>query len=255
VRLSASRISSFLSCPSRYEHDERSGYGPGTIYTAAGSAAHEVIEAILLWPTMSEAKREMARKFFNIPDDSQLVGQDRKTAFSARFFAHGGKLPMVTIPAGFAAMGDGLIDFALPDGWEVLSTEAKKVLDTPWGAFSYIEDCIARRPDGKKVILDWKTSGRVPSSDLQLQLYIWANCLARGEDPSEYEAAYWMVRTGEMHFIEMDRTLNEMSDYVAQIAAQIVGYRKSGEWPVTPSQSSCFFCERPCPVREESRRW
>ena len=249
VRLSPSRIASFLDCPSRYLNEEGSPF-TSTKYTELGTAAHELHELIVRWPDLTDVNRRAAMIHFGLPEDTQaLTPEIRAAALKNRYVELCEKLGYVDFFKGFQEVREALKEFEAPPGWKLESAESKRVLQVAPGLeFSYIIDAAFERPGGWSLV-DYKTSARPPESPLQLHLYIWAECLRTGRDPKDYSAAFYMTRSNKMVERQMDWTLDQMTAFVMEVADKIRMYRKSGEWPTTPSQKACFFCVRECDQR------
>lgn len=249
VRLSPSRISNFLACPSYYLHEEGSPF-TSSKYTELGTAAHEIHELIARWPDLTDVNRRAAMIHFGLPEDTtDLTPEVRAAALKNRYVELCEALGYVDFFKGFREVREALKTFKVPDGWRLESAESKRVLQVAPGLeFSYIIDAVFERPGGW-TIWDYKTSARPPSSPLQLHLYIWAECLRLGRDPEDYTAAFYMTRMGKAFEHQMDWTLNQMTAFVMEVADKIRSYRKSGGWPTTPSQKACFFCVRECDQR------
>lgn len=130
-------------------------------------------------------------------------------------------------------------------------------LSVPFGKFRLIAkyDLLVIRPDGKLIILDWKTSQNHPkrkwlADRLQTHVYPFVltgaiSGLIAGNplDPSQIEMIYWYTNQPDQaeRFSYNDMSYQEDSRYLNNLVT-VIDEKLEPIFPLTPDVKRCLFC-------------
>ena len=152
--ISYSELKTWAECPYKHKLKYKDGIKGfvGNIYTAFGTAIHEVCENIAKGLLTEDVERE---EFFDTKFDEelgQLELEDEVMEVADREFKRSARM---IIPLVFPQLEEHF------PGFEVFSTEEmlyEKIgeLSYEWNLKGYI-DLVIKTPDGKYHIIDWKT--------------------------------------------------------------------------------------------------
>lgn len=210
-----------------------------TIYSVTGTAYHTVLERINKGAELApEARVDMARE--------ELLKECAEKGVDIQF------------TKAFTESKEFLRAYAMPPNWEFISSEHKRLLERPdlGIALSYIIDAVFRNKDtGVIYIDDYKTSAQKPDTNLQLQLYCWAEVQRAGYDPDGLIGRFVMTRKGQIVQVRFSRAqYDQIEEYVSTSARfmrkllEVEAAGRPGFLP-TGSAKNCRYC--PVPGCEE----
>jgi RecB family exonuclease len=204
--ISFSELKNWDFCP--YYHklvhiDGIAGF-TGNIYTAFGSAIHDVCEKLVL----KEAHQSDAEKLFekNFKKELDSLENDDYIIDAAEMLKQGKKLAQLALPALQAKFA----------GFEVVSAEEllyEPIEDSKLKFKGYV-DLVIRTADGKVAIIDWKTcswgwDSRKKSDPMvfyQLILYKHFLCKKLNLEPADVEVYFGLLkRTAKKNEVEFLR--------------------------------------------------
>jgi putative RecB family exonuclease len=237
--LSPSRLADFQACPRRYQHASVERLPQPASYPAAkGRFVHFIFEHLMALDA-EDRTSEAARSFVDAGLETVMTPQVREEIDFDD-----------VLEARLRAETEVIIDryFTMEDPRRV-TTEGIELRvgvtidDTPLFG---ILDRLDRDDDGSLVIVDYKT-GSLPNRNYDAQTFANAELYAvlceekLGERPSKIRLLY--VSQGET----IERPVNEVvvkARAASAVAAwtRIRRYYEEGDFPATPSKSSCRFC-------------
>jgi hypothetical protein len=206
-----------------------------TIYTAIGTAAHFVIEQVNKGIELDAGDRNKLMK----EKIAEICAKDDIG---------------MSFTKGFLESRDVVVTYAIPDGWNVIASETKMVLEFPKFDFAFIVDCILQhQTTGDIRIIDYKTSAAVPKSALQLFLYAWGVVMLRPELARQnITSAFHMLRTDKLVYHEIEPAkLLEIDTYMQNQVALMEKMFALDYFPADNSTGGCHFCPVwDCDIRE-----
>jgi putative RecB family exonuclease len=237
--LSPSRLQDFQSCPRKYQHAsvERIPQ-PASYASAKGRFAHFVFEQLFTLPA-PERTIDRAREYVTPAIDSVLTEEVRKDIGLDAAMLEKLLKETESILTTYFEMED-------PRSVNQEGVELRLGVDIDGTPLFGILDRLDRDEDGQLVIVDYKTGG-LPnrnydsSTFANAELYA-ALCEAKlGEQPKKIRLLY--VAQGET----IERNVTEVTVKARANAAanawqRINRYYDDGDFPATPSKSSCRFC-------------
>lgn len=236
LRISPSKLDNFVNCPrlfkSALDREDSS-----TIYTCMGTAAHTVIQRINEGAVLTPDERS---EMFN----DQLIKECRE------------KKVIIQFPKGYYESEKTIRVYKPREDWVFIKAETKRVLEFPTFDFAYVIDATwTNHADDRVFIEDYKTSSKVPDSQLQLMLYAWAEIerMRRNGvtiDPADITLVFHMLRTGKRHeFTVTQQLIDEVNEFVQDQVAMMLAMQAEEFWPEVPGDG-CHFCPRKsiCPV-------
>jgi putative RecB family exonuclease len=237
--LSPSRLQDFQSCPRKYQHAsvERIPQ-PASYASAKGRFVHYIFEHLHRLPA-PERTIERTRDFVNSAIETILTVDVRNDI----------------------GMDDAMLKKLLKETGAIITTyfemedpttithegvELRLGVEIDGTPLFGILDRLDREPDGELVIVDYKTGG-LPNRNYDTSTFANAElyaalCEAKlGEQPNKIRLLY--VAQGET----IERPVSEVTIRARASAAanawrRINRYYDDGEFPATPSKSSCRFC-------------
>jgi len=237
--LSPSRLGDFQSCPRKYQYAsvERIPQ-PASYATAKGRFAHYVFEQLFaLAPSERTASR--AHGFVNEAKDAILDETTRTDIAMDEAMEAKMTSEVTSIIDTYFTMED-------PSAVATEGIELRVNVDIDGAPILGILDRLDRDPDGSLVIVDYKT-GSLPNRNYDSQTFANAELYAAmcveklGEKPSKIRLLY--VQQGEALERQVtDVVIKARGKAAADAWKKITTYYNDGEFPATPSPSSCRFC-------------
>jgi len=237
--LSPSRLADFQSCPRRFQHASIDRIPqPATYATVKGNFVHSILEHLFSLPAR-ERTIDAARGFIPLAREEELTEQAKVDIdFSPE------------VEATLLSETETILVryFAMEDPTRVTSEGVELNIEVTVDEVPLrgILDRLDREEDGSLTIVDYKTGG-LPNRDFDAQtfanteLYAALTVAARGETPVRIRLYY--VAHGQV----IERTVSDVVIAARREAAvkawrRINDYYTQGEFPATPSRSSCRFC-------------
>ena len=236
--LSPSRAANFKQCPRlfRYRSIERLPE-PVTVHQARGTAAHLALERLFdlpaprrtahrLYDLFREAWTEMRRQ----PDYSDL--------FESREEERDWGVESLGVVANYLALED-------PASAEPLQRELEMAEDMGGIGVRGILDRLDERPDGKLVIIDYKTGAAPPEryalpAFFALKIYALLVRSRFGKTPAELRLMY--LGSSTVYSIPVDdRTLDGMERQITALAKAVRRAVENDDFPPRPSML-CGWC-------------
>ncbi len=236
--LSPSRAANFKQCPRlfRYRSIERLPE-PVTVHQARGTAAHLALERLFdlpaprrtahrLYDLFREAWTEMRRQ----PDYSDL--------FESREEERDWGVESLGVVANYLALED-------PASAEPLQRELEMAEDMGGVGVRGILDRLDERPDGKLVIIDYKTGAAPPEryalpAFFALKIYALLVRSRFGQTPAELRLMY--LGSSTVYSISVDdRTLDGMERQITALAKAVRRAVENDYFPPRPSML-CGWC-------------
>ena len=236
--LSPSRAANFKQCPRlfRYRSIERLPE-PVTVHQARGTAAHLALERLFdlpaprrtadrLYDLFREAWTEMRRQ----PDYSDL--------FQSREEERDWGVESLGVVANYLALED-------PASAEPLQRELEMAEDMDGIGVRGILDRLDERPDGKLVIIDYKTGAAPPEryalpAFFALKIYALLVRSRFGQTPAELRLMY--LGSSTVYSIPVDdRTLDGMERQITALAKAVRRAVENDDFPPRPSML-CGWC-------------
>ena len=237
--LSPSRLADFQSCPRRFQHASIDRIPqPATYATVKGNFVHSILEHLFSLPAL-ERTIEVARGFIPLAREEKLTEQakvdiDFSPDLEAKLLSEA-----EAILVKYFAMEDPRI--VTSEGVE-LNIDVT-VDDVPLRG---ILDRLDREEDGSLTIVDYKTGG-LPNRDFDAQTFanteLYAALTAAALEETPVRIRLYYVAHGQV----IERTVSDVVIAARRKAAvgawkRINDYYEQGEFPATPSRSSCRFC-------------
>jgi len=183
----------------------------GNVYTAFGSAMHEVCEKVLIgeWKE-SDVSRKFQESFATIYKELEKnIKENTDTKLLKDMFAQGTDLAPLPIPALKEFFGKFEIISSEENLFEPIVEFEKDDYD-----FKGFIDLVIQTPDGKYHIIDWKTCSwgwdfkrkTEPMTTYQLTLYKYYFCQKHDIDPKNVETYFALLkRTAKKDQVEIFR--------------------------------------------------
>jgi putative RecB family exonuclease len=237
--LSPSRLSDVKSCPRKYQHASVDRiYQPSTYASTKGRFVHFVLEQLFSLPS-AERTIDRARQFIPEAIDEVITDEVRTDlavddALLSRL--HGETTAILDI---YFQMED-------PRTITVEGVERKMLVEYHDTPLYGILDRLDRDPDGRLVIVDYKT-GSVPPRRYDTQTFANAElyaalCAAElGELPASIRLLYVAHGQTLERFVTPVVTESRAAD-AARAWRSIQAYYNDGHFPATPSPNACRFC-------------
>ena len=211
--VSFSALKLWNECPFKYKlsYIDNIKKFQGNVYTAFGTAVHEVCEKVVLnecdHKESPEYFKEMfLREFKALPKEVRLEA-DKKLVLD--MVSQGAKLAPLAIPFLKNHFGDFEIISSEENLFEPIVEFEKEDYD-----FKGFIDLVIQTPDGKYHIIDWKTCGwgwdfkkkTDPMTTYQLTLYKYYFCQKHDVDPKDVETYFALLkRTAKKDQVEIFR--------------------------------------------------
>ena len=205
--ISYSAFKNWATCPYYYKltYEDRISLFNGNIYTAFGTAIHEVCENMLLKKTSDPKelfKDSFKQNLKHLPEDARCTVKPKDVV---DFYNQGLTIIEYVIPAVEKYFGKDV---------KVFSAEEDLMVEIQEYRFKGFIDLVLRTPDGKYHIIDWKScswgwNAHRRSDKLvtyQLTFYKHYFCKKHNIDPSEVETHYGLLkRTAKKDNVELFR--------------------------------------------------
>lgn len=247
--ISYSELKTWAECPYKHKLKYKDGIKGfvGNIYTAFGTAIHEVCENIAKGLLTEDVERE---EFFDTKFDEelgQLELEDEVMEVADREFKRSARM---IIPLVFPQLEEHF------PGFEVFSTEEmlyEKIgeLSYEWNLKGYI-DLVIKTPDGKYHIIDWKTCSwgwdvKRKTDKLvtyQLTLYKKFFCEKHNIDPKLVETHFGLLkRTAKKDNVEIYRVSSGPRKTANATKTLTDGCRSIKAGLKIKNRSNCRYCE------------
>lgn len=247
--ISYSELKTWTDCP--YKHklkyiDGVKGF-VGNIYTAFGSAIHEVCENIAKGTLNEEVEYE---EFFDVKFDDELskieLDDDVRDTAVEQFRKESRRI----MPLVFPQLEDRF------PGYEVYSTEEMlyqqiKELDYDWNLKGFI-DLVIKTPDGKYHVIDWKTCSWGWNMEkktnkyvtYQLTLYKKFFCEKHNINPEDVETYFGLLkRTAKKDNVEIYRVSSGVRKTMNATKTLTDGCRSIKAGLKIKNRKNCRGCE------------
>lgn len=248
-RLSPSQGEAYETCPRRYVLERRLGVGDGSSpYAMYGSLIHKVLELAERRALEAGRDRSELSEAIAILDEVWDVAADfGSTVYNAKWRAKGCKLL------------ERLYDEWPPQSGVPVELERQLELEVEGVAWYGYADRIERRRDGRLAIVDYKTSGTVPTKkameeSMQLGFYVLAASQDEDLQPlgdvGAGETWYPAGRAkGWTRSLDMTR-LDDIAERMASVSRAV----SAEAWPATPGDA-CGTCAVRiiCPAQPDGR--
>jgi putative RecB family exonuclease len=237
--LSPSRLQDFASCPRKYQHTSVDRIPQPASYAAVkGRFVHYVLEHLYQLPG-PERTIERARDFVAPAIDAVLT-EDVRSDLSMD------DVMLATLLSETEKIITVFFEMEDPSAVNQEGVELRLGVDINGTPLFGILDRLDRDADGQLAIVDYKT-GVLPNRDYDSSTFANAELYAAlcevklGERPAKIRLMY--VAQGET----IERNVSEVTikartDFATTAWQRINRYYDDGDFPATPSKSSCRFC-------------
>jgi putative RecB family exonuclease len=237
--LSPSRLQDFQSCPRKYQHTSIDRIPqPASYASAKGRFVHYVFEHLY-----------------------QLPGPERTIERAREFVAPALEIVLTEDVRNDIGLDDAMLEKLLKETEDIITTyfqmedpqsihhegvELRLGVDIDGTPLFGILDRLDRDEDGELVIVDYKTGG-LPNRNYDTSTFANAElyaalCEAKlGEQPKKIRLLYVADGTAIERYVT-DITVKARAHAAANAWQRINRYYDDGDFPATPSKSSCRFC-------------
>ena len=211
VSFSALKIWNECSYKYKLSYIDRITGFEGNVYTAFGTAMHEICEKVLLSEWKMEESSEKFQKLF--AEEFKLLPKEVKKNTNRKLlkdmFSQGTDLAPLAIPVLKEHFGEFEVFSSEENLFEPIVEFEKEDYD-----FKGFIDLVIKTPDGKYHIIDWKTCSwgwdfkkkTDPMITYQLTLYKYYFCQKHDVDPKDVETYFALLkRTAKKDQVEIFR--------------------------------------------------
>ena len=211
--VSFSALKIWNECPYKYKlnYIDKLKEFQGNVYTAFGTAMHEICEKVILgkWEnkdTSEKFQKSFASEYKELP---QKVKHSTNKKLLKEMFVQGTDLAPMAIPA----LKDFFDDFEIISSEENLYEPIVEFKEEDYDFKGFI-DLVLKTSDGKYHIVDWKTCSwgwdqkrrTEPMTTYQLTLYKYYFCQKHDIDPKDVETYFALLkRTAKSDKVEIFR--------------------------------------------------
>ena len=211
--ISFSALKIWNECPFKYKlnYVDHIKQFKGNVYTAFGSAMHEVCERVLIgdWDESDAPKKFQESFAISFKELEKEIKEETDKKLLKEMFVQGTELAPLAIPGLKEQFGSFEIISSEENLFEPIVEFEKEDYD-----FKGFIDLVIKTPDGKYHIIDWKTCSwgwdfkkkTDPMTTYQLTLYKYYFCQKHNIDPKDVETYFALLkRTAKKDKVEIFR--------------------------------------------------